>query len=110
MYLYISGTKCVSIASYVIALLTTYCLFQVLYAGIVKMDNLCYCLAESVLSFLQTLQAFKSLIFLCYCLAENVLLKALQVFKSLVFLCYCLAEPERIAFAIDFAGSLNFLS
>ena len=58
----------------------------------------------------KALQAFKSLIFLCYCLAENVLVKALQVFKSLVFLCYCLAGPERIAFAIDFAGSLNFLS
>lgn len=56
------------------------------------MDNLCYCLAESVLSFLQTLQTFKSLIFLCYCLVENVFPKALQAFKSLIFLCYYLAE------------------
>ena len=38
------------------------------------MDNLCYCLAEGVLSFLQTLQAFKSLNLLCFAsLNRNVL-------------------------------------
>lgn len=66
--------------------------FACRHADIFKIDYLCYCLAERVLSFLQTFQAFKSLIFLCYTLIALLktycLFKALQAFKRLNLLCF----------------------